>query len=245
MLILARINVWYFHSRVERTVDAGISRPALRSAARVAAIASLVLWAASSSPGRMIAYNWFDCDIQPQPAFINWAAGCVVPPAAAEPRHDASAVLRMVRGHAGWATAFAQSLWLFPVIEAVHLLASALLGGAILLVDLRLLGLGLQRSPDCRRSRAKPRRWLIGRVVVMLTTGTALFLSESIKCYYSQVVLGEDHDPAGRPALHVLVRQRVAMRAGDTATANDQDGRGVVDGAVVYGRGGGRWIGFS
>ena len=30
--------------------------------------------------GRMIAYNWFDCDIQPQPEFINWAAGCVVPP---------------------------------------------------------------------------------------------------------------------------------------------------------------------
>jgi hypothetical protein len=28
----------------------------------------------------MIAYNWFDCDIQPQPAFINWAAGCVIPP---------------------------------------------------------------------------------------------------------------------------------------------------------------------
>jgi hypothetical protein len=27
----------------------------------------------------MIAYNWFDCDIQPQSAFINWAAGCVVP----------------------------------------------------------------------------------------------------------------------------------------------------------------------
>jgi hypothetical protein len=29
----------------------------------------------------MIAYNWFDCDIQPQSEFINWAAGCVVPPA--------------------------------------------------------------------------------------------------------------------------------------------------------------------
>jgi len=26
--------------------------------------------------GRLIAYNWFDCDIQPQPAFINWASEC-------------------------------------------------------------------------------------------------------------------------------------------------------------------------
>ena len=31
--------------------------------------------------GRFIAYNWFDCDIQPQSAFVNWFAGCVVPPA--------------------------------------------------------------------------------------------------------------------------------------------------------------------
>jgi hypothetical protein len=28
--------------------------------------------------GRMIAYNWFDCDKQPQSAFINWATGCDV-----------------------------------------------------------------------------------------------------------------------------------------------------------------------
>jgi hypothetical protein len=28
--------------------------------------------------GRLIAYNWFDCDIQPQPDWVNWLAGCVV-----------------------------------------------------------------------------------------------------------------------------------------------------------------------
>jgi hypothetical protein len=26
----------------------------------------------------MIAYNWFDCDKQPQPNVVNLAAGCVV-----------------------------------------------------------------------------------------------------------------------------------------------------------------------
>ena len=30
--------------------------------------------------GRMIAYNWFDCDRQPQPGWVNWAAGCVAEP---------------------------------------------------------------------------------------------------------------------------------------------------------------------
>ena len=41
---------------------------------------SLAAWAGVVVAGRMMAYNWFDCDLQPQSAFINWAAGCVVPP---------------------------------------------------------------------------------------------------------------------------------------------------------------------
>jgi hypothetical protein len=80
MLLLAGLNVWLFHSRVERRIGEWDLAPVTPRAARVAAIASLVLWAGIVVAGRMIAYNWFDCDIQPQPAFINWAAGCVVPP---------------------------------------------------------------------------------------------------------------------------------------------------------------------
>jgi hypothetical protein len=81
MLVLAAINIWYFHNRTERTVAAWDIGAAPPRAARVAAAASIVLWFAIVVAGRMIAYNWFDCDIQPQPAFVNWAAGCVVPPA--------------------------------------------------------------------------------------------------------------------------------------------------------------------
>jgi hypothetical protein len=78
MLILAGLNVWVFHSRVERTVAEWDLTPVVPRAARVAAIVSLILWAGIVVSGRMIAYNWFDCDIQPQPELINWAAGCVV-----------------------------------------------------------------------------------------------------------------------------------------------------------------------
>ena len=80
MLILAGINVWWFHTRTEKSVSQWDLDPVTPKAARVAAVVSLVLWAAIVVAGRMIAYNWFDCDIQPQPDFINWAAGCVVPP---------------------------------------------------------------------------------------------------------------------------------------------------------------------
>jgi hypothetical protein len=79
MLVLAGLNVWLFHSRVERRVAEWDLAPVAPLAARAAAVISLILWAGIVVAGRMIAYNWFDCDIQPQPDFINWAAGCVVP----------------------------------------------------------------------------------------------------------------------------------------------------------------------
>jgi len=82
-------------------------------------------------------------------------------------------------------SAIRSSKWLFPVIESVHLLGLALLGGSLLLLDLRLLGLGLRRQPVAQLARdAQP--WLVGSVIVMLLSGISLFLSESVKCYYSQ-----------------------------------------------------------
>jgi hypothetical protein len=80
LLILAALNVWVFHNRVEKRIADWDLDPVAPPAARFAAGASLVLWSSVVVAGRMIAYNWFDCDIQPQPDFINWAAGCVIPP---------------------------------------------------------------------------------------------------------------------------------------------------------------------
>ena len=80
--------------------------------------------------------------------------------------------------------AIRDSLWLFPVIESVHLLALGLLGGAVLVLDLRMLNLGLRRQSTIQIARqAQP--WLIGSLTTMLLTGVLLFTSESIKCYYS------------------------------------------------------------
>ena len=77
------------------------------------------------------------------------------------------------------------SLWLFPVIEAVHLLGLSVLGGSILVVDLRLLGVGLKNYSVAVLARdARP--YLIGALVTMIATGIPLFLSEAVKCYYNQ-----------------------------------------------------------
>jgi len=75
-----------------------------------------------------------------------------------------------------------QSVWIFPAIEAVHLLALALLGGAVLMLDLRLLGIGLATQPPSVIER-QTRPWVIGAVSVMIATGVPLFLSEALKLY--------------------------------------------------------------
>jgi len=80
LLVLAGLNAWVFHAGIWRSVMRWDLDPITPKRARVAGAASLVLWAAIIFSGRMIAYNWFDCDRQPQPRFINWAAGCVVEP---------------------------------------------------------------------------------------------------------------------------------------------------------------------
>jgi hypothetical protein len=66
--------------------------------------------------------------------------------------------------------AISSSPWAFAVIESMHLLALAVIGGAVLVVDLRLLGFGLrdQRIADVARN-AFP--WLVGSLIVMLLTG--------------------------------------------------------------------------
>jgi hypothetical protein len=77
------------------------------------------------------------------------------------------------------------SVWLFPAVEAVHLLALALLGGAILMLDLRLLGLGLAGQPASSVER-DTRPWLIGALAVMVVTGGLLGVSEALKLYDKQ-----------------------------------------------------------
>ena len=76
MLVFAGLNAWVFHSTVFRRVAEWDLDPVLPKRARMAGALSLVLWACVVVSGRMIAYNWFDCDRQPQPSIVNLLAGC-------------------------------------------------------------------------------------------------------------------------------------------------------------------------
>jgi hypothetical protein len=80
LLAVAGVNIFWFHSRTERGIAAWDASDRPPRAARIAAMVSLLAWSGVIVCGRLIAYNWFECDIQPQPAWINWIESCPVLP---------------------------------------------------------------------------------------------------------------------------------------------------------------------
>jgi hypothetical protein len=78
LLVAAGINAWVFHPRGIQPWD---KDPVPPRSARFAGYASLVLWMTIIFCGRMIAYNWFDCDRPDQSHIISTLAGCEAPEA--------------------------------------------------------------------------------------------------------------------------------------------------------------------
>ena len=81
--------------------------------------------------------------------------------------------------------AIRSSTYIFPILEVFHLLGLAVIGGAVLLIDMRLLGIGLRRQPVSEIARsAQP--FLVTSLLVMLISGGLLFTSEAVKCYHHE-----------------------------------------------------------
>lgn len=136
------------------------------------------------------------------------------------------------------------SLWLFPAIECVHLMGLVLMGGAVLLVDLKLLGIGLHDFPMPAVAKAGHRLMVAG-ITVMILTGVPLFLSEAIKCYYSPAFWLKIGTLVPAVLFALTIRRRVASRA-------DTYGRAALVLTAVASMSlwftvaaAGRWIGFS
>lgn len=146
--------------------------------------------------------------------------------------------------HSYIAQAIQSSVWLFPVIESVHLVGLGILAGSVLIVDLRLLGIGPRGRPaEELADNAKP--WMIGSLLLMFGSGMLLFLSEATKCYYSfafwikmsSLVLAIVFTFAVKPP---MIRNKVELNPLlSKVTA-------IVSMGLWFGvAAGGRWIGFS
>jgi hypothetical protein len=101
------------------------------------------------------------------------------------------------------------SVYLFPVVEAVHLLALAVIGGAVLIVDMRLAGFGLKKQSAAEVAReAEP--WLLWSLSVMLISGFMLMTSEAMRCYYNDAFWIKMYSLLGALIFTFTIRRRVA-----------------------------------
>jgi uncharacterized membrane protein YhdT len=137
------------------------------------------------------------------------------------------------------------SVWLFPVIESVHLVGLGVIAGAVLIVDMRLLGIGL-RSQSVEEVAENARPWMMGSLALMFASGILLFLSEATKCYYSFPFWFKMSSLALAIVFTFTLKSRVIRQELDQRYPLLGKATAIVSLGLWFGVAwGGRWIGFS
>ena len=75
-----------------------------------------------------------------------------------------------------------ESLWVYPIVESVHVLTLCLFVGTAVLLDLRLLGVMMRRAPVSEMAR-RLLPWTAAGFVVMVTSGALLFYAIPVRTY--------------------------------------------------------------
>lgn len=100
---------------------------------------------------------------------------------------DLGALLETLE-HSMLAGAMKHSLWLYPIVEIVHIAGFALLVGAVAAFDLRLLGFARSTSIRALERSLLPWAWLA--LLLIVPSGVAMFSTHAV-------------DFAGNPAFRV------------------------------------------
>jgi hypothetical protein len=91
------------------------------------------------------------------------------------------AFCRWLEGTA-WSIALHESIWGYPIVESVHVLALCLFLGFAIMLDLRLLGLTMLKMPLSEVSdRLLP--WTFRGFAIMVVSGALLFYAAPVKTY--------------------------------------------------------------
>lgn len=83
-----------------------------------------------------------------------------------------------------FSAAIRESTWGFPILGALHVVAIAWFGGALLISDLRRLGWAVRGEP-LPDVAAQLRTWKRLGLAALLATGGLLFYVEPVRCYQS------------------------------------------------------------
>ena len=130
--------------------------------------------------------------------------------------------------HSAFGTAVNLSVWLFATIQAVHLVTLAIVGCAILVVDLRLVGWGLRNQPVARVA-AEAHPWLIWGLIGQIATGLPMFISLAATKYYGHPTFWLKMYLLTAALLFTFtVRRHVALRADTRANSGVARAVGIV-----------------
>jgi len=106
--------------------------------------------------------------------------------------------------------AIRNSATLIALVEIIHLVGMTLLIGAILRVDLSLLGLGFGGQPVSRIAR-ELNNWIVAGLVIMLVSGPLILSSEALRCFKAPMFWVKMALLAGALAFHFTLHRKVAL----------------------------------
>src|SRR5215210_4744403 len=122
---------------------------------------------------------------------------------------------------------FGGSVYIGPAMNIVHLMGMVVFVGAILIVDLRLLGTGLTRQPTATVARdAQP--WLIGGLVVLVLTGIPATMATATVQYTNSIFWVKMYLLALGLVFLFTIRRRVAFAEEGRVPAAAKKAVGVV-----------------
>jgi len=149
----------------------------------------------------------------------------------------------------GLATTIRNSLFLFPLIESVHVIGLTMVFGTIVIIDLRLLGIASTRRPFTAIA-SDVFKWTWMAFAVTATTGALMFITNA-STYYQSAYFRAKMALLALSGLNMLVFELTARRsihAWDRNASAPASGRAVAVlslviwiGVIVLGR----WIGFT
>ncbi len=121
------------------------------------------------------------------------------------------------------------SVYVGPVMNIIHLMAMVVFLGAILIVDLRLLGTGLTKQPTATVARdAQP--WLIGGLVVLIATGIPAIMSTATLQYTNSIFWVKMYLLSLGLVFMFTIRRKVAFaEEGRVSPGGEEGGRARLD----------------
>ena len=106
--------------------------------------------------------------------------------------------------------AIGESIWIYPLVQAIHLVFLALFAGSLLIVDLRLMGWDMREQPVAKVARdARP--WMILGFLGLVATGMPQLMQNAMREYFSDFFWIKMYVLPIALIYTFTIRQRVAM----------------------------------